>query len=231
MSKIVSIHQPQYLPWAPYFDKILRSDEFIFLDNVSYQKNGMQNRNKIKTANGDVWLTVPVEFHLGQLINETKIARPEMLKKHLKTLEMSYKKAPFYDEVMSWLGPILDRSYVFLSEVAMDATLGILRYLNYAGRVIVASTLKEEGRGSELVRNICLEQQASVYLSGQGGKNYMEMDDFKLHNIEVLFQEYRAVTYPQLYSKIGFIENLSIIDLLFNVGQESVRYIEEGRIM
>ena len=95
----VSIHQPQYLPWLPYFQKIEESDLFIFLDNVDFQKNGLQNRNQIKTANGAQWLTVPVKQSLGQKIVETRIANSNLWrKKHWQTIRQNYGKAQAFSQ-------------------------------------------------------------------------------------------------------------------------------------
>ena len=93
----ISIHQPQYIPWLPYFLKIANSDCFIFLDSVDFQKNGIQNRNKIKTAQGEQWLTVPVKQHLGQKIYDTAIDDSKnWKKKHWQTIKQCYSKAPLF---------------------------------------------------------------------------------------------------------------------------------------
>ena len=90
---IISIHQPQYLPWLPYYSKIARSDIFIFLDDVQYQKNGLQNRNELKNSNGRFWLTVPVSVNLGDKLNEVKIVKSGWSIKHIKSISLNYAKA------------------------------------------------------------------------------------------------------------------------------------------
>ena len=89
----ISIHQPQYIPWVPYFLKIAQSDLFVFLDTVSFQKNGLQNRNKIKTPQGAEWLTVPVQQKLSTPINEVKLVKGNWQKKHVKSLQSNYRKS------------------------------------------------------------------------------------------------------------------------------------------
>lgn len=227
---IVAIHQPQYLPWIPYFDKILRADQFVLLDNVQFQKNGLQNRNQIKTPHGVSWLTVPVKQHLGQLIGETEIADPNILGKHLKTLEFAYKKSPFYAEMMNLITPALEKHFSRLADLNNSLILIFLDYLGFTGEVVKASTLGVSGFGSDLVLDICRKLGATEYLSGPGGKNYMKLEEFEHAGIRVVFQEYKNVSYPQLFAEQGFAPDLSVIDLLFNLGRDSRPVIEKGRL-
>ena len=228
-SKTVTIHQPQYLPWIPYFSKILESDLFIILDNVAFQKNGVQNRNQIKTPNGKTWLTLPIKHSLGQPIKDTVIANPTIATKHLKTIEQSYKKALFFDEIYSLLSNILQKTFTHLNEINCELLKAFLNYLEYDGEIINASVLNVDGSNSELIRNLCLETNATTYLSGQGGKNYMDMADFEKNNIHVVFHEYTTQPYTQLYPTQGFFDDLSIIDLLFNLGKQSRAHIQKGQ--
>jgi len=103
---IITIHQSQYLPWLPYFDKVLRSNIFVILDDVQFQKNGVQNRNQIKTPNGVVWLTVPVRQKFGQLIREVEIADSKFVNKHLNAIKTSYGKAPFFKAMFEELASV-----------------------------------------------------------------------------------------------------------------------------
>ena len=134
--KRVTIHQPQYLPWVPYFDKILRCDEFVFLDNVQFQKNGLQNRNQIKGSQGVQWLTIPVKHSFGQLICETQIANRRELNKHLKTLEMNYKKASYFDEVFALISDSYESASGNLSDFCCEIVIKLLNYLGYEGQVV-----------------------------------------------------------------------------------------------
>lgn len=227
---MITIHQPQYLPWLPYFAKILPCDTFIFLDQVAFQKNGVQNRNEIKTANGRTMLTIPVKQHLGQLIKDTAIALPLLAKKHLKTIEMAYKKSPFFDEIMTLITPILTAEHDNLCKLNCALTKAILNYLKFTGEILFASKMDIEGSASELIRNICIASNSNHYLSGQGGKNYMDLDDFKKHNIQVSFHQYSVQPYSQLHPKLEFMPDLSVLDLLFNLGPKSREHIEKGQI-
>lgn len=228
--RTVTIHQPSYLPWVPYFDKILRSDLFVFLDDVQFQKNGMQNRNQVKTPAGAVWLTVPVTHSFGQTIRDTKIADARALVKHVKTLKMNYAKSSHCDEVTALLEPHLTASWDNLADLNCAITEAILGYLGYKGDIVRSSELKAGGTGSDLVLDICRKCGADVYLSGAGGKNYMVLEDFEKAGIEVVFQSYSNVEYPQLHPKAGFIADLSVVDALYNCGAETVGVIERGRL-
>lgn len=229
LGKRISIHQPHYLPWVPYFNKILQSDQFVFLDNVQFQKNGMQNRNQIKTKDGVLWLTVPVMQSLGQQISETVIADKGAVNKHLKTIEMAYKKSPHFNDIFPVIVQVTDKGYDKLSELNCDLIMRFLEYFGYKGEVIKASQINVSGRGSDLVLDICRKLGASKYISGPGGKAYMKLEDFGRGGVAVEFQDYKNVEYPQLFAEQGFIGDLSVVDLLFNMGKESLRVIEMGR--
>lgn len=229
--KIVAIHQPQYLPWIPYIDKVLRSEQFVFLDTVQFQKNGVQNRNKIKTQNGSLWLTVPICHSFGQSIRETEIADEKSLSRHWMTLHGSYRKGLFFEKIAPMISSVLNSHYRFLSDLNCMLTTKILGYLGYQGDLIKASELKVEGQGSELILNLCKTLGAGVYLAGSGGHDYMNLESFKENHIEVIFQEHSGVEYTQLYPEQGFVKDLSSIDLLFNKGPESRKIIEQGRIL
>lgn len=229
MNKTISIHQPQYLPWFPYFSKIFSSDCFVILDNVAFQKNGLQNRNQIKTAQGKSWLTIPVIHSFDQSIKDTKIANKLILHKHLKTIEINYRKSRYFDEVWALIFPILSCEYDYLSELNIALVQSILLFLNYNGITCLASSMNVSGKKSELIRNICVETGATQYISGIGGKAYLDLDDFSTHNINVIFQNNCLPQYAQLYPSQPFLNDLSIIDMLFNIGKSARNYLLEAR--
>lgn len=227
MSNCITIHQPQYLPWIPYFSKVLSSDYFVVLDNVSFQKNGLQNRNQIKTSSGKLWLTVPVKQSFGQLIKDVEIADTTILKKHLKTLEYNYQKAPYFNEVGSFLFPILSSNVTCLSELNFLLIQAILKYLKYDGKIYLGSDLNVSGKKSELIRNICLALNARKYISGPGGLEYLDVNDFNTHGIDICFHQNRLPHYTQLHVNLPFYNDLSIIDFLFNVGEAARIFLME----
>jgi len=114
---IVAIHQPQYLPWLGYFHKLITADAFCFLDNVQYKKNEWQNRNRIKTAAGWQWLTVPVGYRFGQAVSEVTINNTvDWQKKHLHALQTNFSRAPFYEEVIAVLSDGFARKWDLLAD-------------------------------------------------------------------------------------------------------------------
>lgn len=213
--KSVAIHQSQYIPWAPYFAKIASADLFVVMDNVQYQKNGVQNRNKMRNKQGDFWLTVPVSGELSDHIIDKKIHGEQWKEKHWKSIYSAYKKAPYWQEYENDIENIYKGNYETLFQINQTFLLYLLRRLEIQTPIIRMSELQVTGNKSELVLNICKSVQATEYISGSGGRVYMDLDSFKRENIQVTFKEGVIPRYHQ--SNGEFIEGLSILDMLFNV--------------
>ena len=224
----VAIHQPQYIPWTAYFDKILQSDIFIFLDDVQFQKNGLQNRNQIKTPQGKAWLTLPVKHSFGQLINEVKIDSSQSKIKHLRSLEMNYARAPYFSEVYEMVSSILEEEDNSISHISIKLIEKILCYLEYKGEIVLSSDFSIQSKASNLILDLCVAVEAEQYLSGLGGQDYLVKSDFERGGIEVKFQQFSLPEYKQCFPKAGFIPDLSILDLLFNEGVGSKDIIKSG---
>lgn len=221
----ISIHQPQYLPWIPYFSKIKDSDIFVLLDDVQFQKNGIQNRNYIYSKNsGEQRLTMSVSFNFGDKINEVKIFDKRVLRKHWQTIEMTYRKAKFFAEISQILEPIYSNNYELLVDLNNDIIYAIIKYLNINTLVYKSSDLIASGEKSDLILSICKELGAKKYLTGSGGLDYLNTEDFNNHKIVIEQQQYKFITYPQI-SNSEFVSKLSIIDLLFNVGVDSINFL------
>jgi len=219
---IVSVHQPQYLPWLGYFDKIIKSDIFVFLDNVQYKKNEFQNRNKIKTANGWQWLTVPVLYKFPEKINEVKInEKINWEKDHLKSLVVNYNRAPFFKIFQQYFEEMYSKIWGKLVGVNIETVKLLTHLLDIdKTRFFLASqipNLREEP--NERLIDICKYFSADTYLAGKGGAEYMDIKKFEEENINVIFQDFQHPVYPQLYG--NFQPYMSTIDLLFNCGPKS----------
>jgi len=225
---IVSIHQPQYLPWLGYFAKIERSDIFFFLDNVQFKKNEWQNRNKIKTDQKWQWLTVPVIHRFGQKINEVEInSTVRWGKKHLTALTTHYSKAAFFKEYIGFF----EQTYAQEWQYLVDINIHIIRYLAEAlgisnTKFVVASKYESREEPTERLVDLCKQVEGNVYLSGKEGAKYMNLDKFEKESIQVIFQDYNHPHYPQLYG--SFEPYMSVIDLLFNCGPESLSILKKG---
>jgi len=223
--KVIAIHQPNFLPWIGFFYKMLKSDVFVFLDNVQFSKNSYQNRVKIKSSQGAIWLTVPVLHKFGQLTKEVKINnREQWREKHLKTLELNYKKASFFKPVFELLQEIyFKEEWELLVDFNIELIFSISKFLEIETEMIRASSLNVSGKSTDLLINIAKELNASIYLSGKGGANYQDEEKFRANGIELKYSDFTHPVYPQLWGE--FIEGLSIIDLLFNCGEKSLGYI------
>lgn len=224
---IVSIHQPQYLPWLPYFLKIEKSDVFILLDTVDFQKNGLQNRNQIKTAQGAHWLTVPVKQQLGQKIIDVKIDdNTAWRRKHWQTIQQCYGKAQAFKDYEKDLEVLYMREWIGLCELNVEIISMMMHWMNIQTPVFRSSQMKATGAASELVLNLCSEVGATRYLSGAGGKNYLEPDTFLNSGVKIVDQvSVMPETYPQLFPQAGFINRLSALDILLNCGKAWRSYL------
>ncbi|RKY31386.1 MAG: hypothetical protein DRP67_02705 [Candidatus Omnitrophota bacterium] len=220
----IAIHQSHYLPWLRYWAKVAKSDVFVILDDVQFTKNDWQNRNKIKGPGGEVILTVPVYQKFGQLINEVKIDNTKKWRhKHLYSILSFYKKAPYFEKYF----PVFEKIYGQDWERLIDLNQTIFDYIkNFLGiktKIIMSSSLNVEGKSSERLVNICKKLGGKVYLTGKyASKVYLDKKLFEENGIEVEEHNWVCPEYPQQFKEIGFIPDLSIIDLLFNCGPESL---------
>ena len=190
--KVVAIHQPNYMPWLGYFDKIAKSDIFVMIDHVQFVKGHIVNRNKIKNNKGEpVWLTVPVKISKGstQKINEIEIDYShDWQHKHINRLKAFYGKAQHFEDYFEDLKEILKTKYQNLAEL----NIGLIRYfcdqLRIETPLFVASELEQDfGRKNEMNVNICKYFGADVYLSGSGAKKYNDEPSFISRSLCWLF--------------------------------------------
>lgn len=225
---IVAIHQPQYLPWLGYFDKIERCDTFVFLDNVQFKKNEWQNRNKIKTADKWQWLSVPVIHKFPQNINQVEVNNTvQWGKKHLNALITNYSKSPFFKEHIEFFEGTYGREWRFLSDINIHLIHYLVKALGISGKKLELASRYElrDGRTERLV-DLCHRLGAENYLSGKDGAKYLDVKEFEKRGMKVIFQDYKHPSYPQLFG--GFEPCLSVIDLLFNCGPESLSILKKG---
>ncbi len=222
MGKMVAIHQPNYLPWIGYFHKIYNSDIFVFLDDRQYGKNQVANRNKIKTAKGWIYLTVPVliKGHFGQLTLDVEIDNHiNWRKKHWKSILFNYKKAHYFDDYSYFFEDLYQKEWEKLSELNEYIIRNIVNILGIKIKFIRSSELDIKGTSTENLINIVKAVGGDTYLSGIHGKDYMDENKFRENGINLTYQDFHHPTYRQLFG--DFIPNMSIIDLLFNEGPKS----------
>jgi hypothetical protein len=219
----VSIHQPDYLPWLAYFDKMKRTDVFVFLDCAQYTKNKFQNRNKIKTGQGWTYLTIPIsrDQYFRKIVEITLPEDRSWQRKHWKSISVSYSRAPYFKDYKDFFEKIYQSEHQFLA----DFNIEIIKYLkdqfSFQNQFVRESELEidKELKGPGKLLAILKELKADYYLSGPSGKKYLDLSLFEQAGIEVEFQNYQHPEYPQLFGE--FIPGLSAIDLLFNCGSEA----------
>lgn len=225
---IVAVHQPQYLPWIGYFDKMRRADVFCYLNDVQYKKNEWQNRNRIKTAQDWQWLTVPVRYRFPEKINEVRINNTtQWSKKHLQALKTNYSRAPYFKAYISIFEDTFSRDWELISELNIHLIERLKDALQMQEKTTVISselTLREDP--TDRLIDICKVLGADTYLAGQGGADYMDMARFEKNGLKLILQEFAHPVYSQLFG--DFQSHLSIVDLLFNCGPESLEIISEA---
>ncbi|HXZ48488.1 MAG TPA: WbqC family protein [Usitatibacter sp.] len=222
----VAVLQSNYVPWKGYFDIIHDVDTFVFYDDVQFTKNDWRNRNRIKTAQGVRWLSVPVGAHIGRTIREVAIPDARWQRKHYETLRQSYSKAPRFRDVEPFLEEVyLERAWDNLSALNRFLIERIARdFLGIATRFDDSSRYALAGTGQERLLAQLAAVGATTYVSGPSGRNYMDVAQFERRGIRVVFKDYSGYPeYPQLHPP--FEHRVSILDLLFHAGRDAPRYI------
>ncbi len=220
--RVAAIHQPNFLPWLGFFHKMVSADIFILLDNVPYSKNSYQNRVKIKSAQGEQWLTVPVltKGRFGQLTCDVPINNAgRWQNRHLAALRTNYQRAPCFEQVLTWLEPFYRKTYAKLADFNRALIEAVVHQLKLPVSLVDASSLASDGSGAGLLLQLVQAVGCDVYLSGPSGRDYLDMSIFQQSGVEVRFQQFQHPFYPQLYD--DFIPGLSIVDLLMNVNSHA----------
>ena len=226
---IVAIHQPQYLPWLPYFDKADQCDVFIYLDNVQFQKNGVQNRNQIQTAQGPRWLTVPLRASLELTIRDTPVAGQQWRKKHQRSIEQEYRRAASFAWYGEGLAPQLDREWPLLGDLNIAVTEWMFEKLGLNCRRVRASELNVTGAKEDLVIELCLAVGGTEYLSGSGARAYQHPENFERRGLALRYHQYQNQPYTQCHASQPFAPDLSALDLLLNAGPQARDIMLRGR--
>jgi len=224
---IVAIHQPQFMPWLGYLDKMDKCDLFVFLDNVQYKKNEYQNRNRIKTSHGWQWLTVPTHYKFPQKINEVQIDNGvNWQTKHLHSLQMNYGKSALYKKYIGHFEGLYQQDWPLLSNVNMASVILLKELLNIESETLIASEMDGvSDEPSQRLVDICVRLGANTYLAGTDSIRYMDVDRFRDAGINVTFQEFQHPVYTQLFHEFEYC--MSAIDLIFNYGEKSMDIIRK----
>jgi hypothetical protein len=228
----VAIHQPHYLPWLGYVAKWAAADRFIFLDTVQYEKNGWQNRNRIKTTQGPQWLTVPVHARRQTAISDVAVdAAQPWAARHLRAIELAYARAPHFSRYHDGLGALYARAWDRLAPLAAASAEWLARAFGVTAPVTLASTfaLGPASLGADASARLvalCRAVDADTYLAGRDGARYMDLARFRAAGIAVEAQEYTHPVYAQLHGE--FVPSLSALDLLLMHGDEALAILCRG---
>ena len=226
---ILTAHQPCYLPWLGLFHKIAQADRYISFNQVQYQAKDWNNRNRIKTSQGPAWLSVPVlrkgrldsSFENILINNNVNWGR-----KHWNSLKLNYSKAPHFKKYADYFEDVFSRDWVLLSSLNESMLQWFLDTLSLNIKVESAGDFNFAGQKNDLVLDMCKKMGATTYIFGSKGKEYADVNAFKNNDINVIFDQYNHPEYPQKYG--GFTSHLSIVDLLFNCGEDSLEILMSG---
>jgi hypothetical protein len=227
---ITFVHQPEYIPWLGFFDKLSRCDTFIIYDDVQFEHGGYQNRNRIRTAQGWRWLTVPINHNHPQMIKDVRISGNEWSKEHLRIIEHNYVKTPFFNDYF----PLLEEALNFNHELLIGLNLHLIQLFSESLKIKVTMMRSSEfpyhgQEKNEKLISMCRFMGADTYLAGSGGKSYVNEKLFREANINILWHNYNHPCYNQKFE--GFQSNMSIIDLLFNKGPKAKETILMGGVL
>ncbi|CEG13899.1 WbqC-like family protein [groundwater metagenome] len=221
--KILSIHQPNYIPWIGCFDKISKSDIFVLFDDVQMPRGkSFVTRNKILAPNGPIWLTVPVKDRGKMLkINEVEIAEGNWNEKHWKSIKVSYCKSPFFDELKDDFESTYMKKWVKLCELNVELIKKIMKILRIDSKIVFSSDVPAKADKNERIIEIIKYFNADTYISGKGSgsQRYVFEEEFEKNDIKVIFDEFIHPIYKQTHP--GFVPNMSVLDLLFNIGDKA----------
>jgi hypothetical protein len=225
MSKRVAILQSAYIPWKGYFDIIHDVDEFIFFDDVQYTRQDWRNRNRIKTAAGSSWLSIPVGTSLKRRICDVALPSGSWQQQHWARLDVAYRDAPFFDLYR----PLLKAIYLYdrwttLSELNQHLIRIIAEILGVTTRFRDSREFSAANQRLDRVLDILRRVDAHVYLSGPAARSYIEPRRFEDAGIELEWKSYDGYPeYSQLYPP--FAHDVTILDLLFHTGPDAPHYI------
>ncbi|MBX3320835.1 MAG: WbqC family protein [Nitrospira sp.] len=226
----VTIHQPQFMPWLGYLDKVDQADLFLILDTVQFKKNEWQNRNRIRTSQGWQWLTVPVLQQFGQRIDDVLINPTAIWKvQHLRALEMHYARAPYLDHYLPQLRELYTRPWTKLSDLNKVTVQWLLKAYGILTPVRCASEFNAREEPTDRLIDLCRAVGAAEYLAGAGAERYMDKPRFEASGIRLERQTFQHPSYRQIYEP--FEANLSALDLLLLQGPEALETLRHARLV
>lgn len=227
MKKTVVIHQPDFIPYLGFFHRLLYADLFVVLDDVQFLKRAWHHRDKIKTKDGEKWLTIGVEKAPQKTkINDIDLNSLNWQEQHLNIIKQSYLKTSFFDEIYPFIEILYSKKYTKMIDFNLDAISLLLMLFDIDIQIDYSSNYNLQTKSNQLLADILKKVNATHYLSGIGAKDYFDPKPFDDFNIKVIWQTFKHPVYPQLHGE--FIPYLSSIDLLFNCGITRSKQILRG---
>ncbi|WP_231882069.1 WbqC family protein [Alteromonas stellipolaris] len=196
------------------------ADTFVLMDNVQYQKNGMQNRNQINSSNGPLWLTVPISGSLKETIEQKQPVNNKWKKKHIQSIRSSYGKAPFFKRYFDDIAQCINDTEGSLHNINFALINYFRSIFLIQNKLLLLSDLNVNSKKNQLVVDTCLQTQCAIYLSGVGAKAYLERDEFQANNVTLRFLSNELNTYHQMHREKA--SGLSILDWLMQDEIESI---------
>ena len=226
--KQVAISQPMFFPWVGMFEQIKLADVYVHYDDALLPlSGGLTNRVKIKTANGSVWMTIPILRPSEQMISEVQFDNVKnWRRKHLQMLEQCYARAPFANDMLEIVKSVYDLKTNYLMEFNIFALEQVSRYFNFDTSFELSSKYKVAAKSSEKVMELVRRVKGEVYITGHGAFDYLDHELFEQNRVEVQYMDYKRTPYPQLHG--DFDPHVSILDLIANVGVEGSKLITSG---
>jgi len=224
----IAIHQANYFPYLGFFHKINQADVFVIQDDIKFV-NKVTNRNKIISSSGYTWINVPIKKgHKSLPIMEVKINNEIPWGKiNFKKICAGYNKAKFFHQYKDFFENLYKKEWENIFDLNFETIKQVLSWLDIKTKIVIESELDVSGQTTERLVNVCKKLGADTYISGIGGKKYLDEKLFEKNKIILKYQNYTPIKYTQHMSK-SFIPNLSIIDSLANVGPESRKLLKEN---
>lgn len=226
--KKVAILQSNYIPWKGYFDLINSVDEFILFDDMQYTRRDWRNRNKIKTANGLIWLTIPVQVKgkYYQKIKDTEISDVDWQEDHWKSITCNYNRSKYFQDYKDIFESLyLNYQEKHLSQINYQFIVNICKILGISTKISWSMDYTiTEGKTERLV-SLCKQAEATEYISGPAAKEYIDDDLFKQENIKLSYVDYSG--YPEYHQLFPpFEHGVSVVDLIFNEGKNAKKHMK-----
>jgi len=226
---IVAAHQPHYFPWLGYIHKMAQAELFVVMDDLQYEKENFQNRNRIKVNNQSAWITVPLERLsrteriCDKLIrNGGTSAKEHWQRRTWATIQVHYGKAPHFARYAGEVEELFTRPWTRLVDLTLHILDLVRRWFGISRPTLLSSSLQLEGQRTDRIIDLCRKVGATVYLSGRGGSTgYLDVDALRREGIAVAWQSFQHPVYPQRYPALGFMPRMCVLDMLFNCGPAS----------